>query len=75
MDKQIYFTNEGLEEHLCRSWQEGEWLIFQCPDCGFARKLNWHTAELVLLNAGNSKALHSGAHAPVQGLAGLESSN
>jgi len=66
MAKNIEFSNEGYDHHHCQSWQEGEWLFFQCPHCRFLRKLNWQSNQLVTLNAGDEFALHHGVHRPTQ---------
>ena len=57
--------NQDLVKHQCETWHEGSWIFFSCSTCGFLRKLNYETSELVLIHRGDPMVLHSGSHAPL----------
>ena len=65
MSKHFEFKSEGFEQHTCNGRREGEWLIFECPECGFVRKWNQKTNEMKVTNEGNLNALHKGMFQPV----------
>lgn len=66
MNRKFNDFNTNLERHTCQAWDEGDWVYFHCPNCGFKRKLNWKTGKTVLINPGNIEALHSGMNIPFQ---------
>lgn len=66
MDKKRLKMDSDMERHTCQAWNEGDWVFFHCPDCGFKRKLNWKTSETQLVQPGNPAALHSGMNVPFQ---------
>ena len=53
------FSKEDMDKHLCRTWQEGDWIIMQCLKCSFLRRMNWKTGELYLDHPGRKEALHT----------------
>ncbi|MCB0578033.1 MAG: hypothetical protein KDD10_01820 [Phaeodactylibacter sp.] len=64
MPKRFEFQSKGFEKHSCNSRREGPWLIFECPQCSYARKWNTATNEIKLLDSGAENTLHSGWHEP-----------
>lgn len=57
-------SNTG-KRHVTQSWQEGEWIIFSCPECGQLRKTHWPSGQMQLVEPGDQTALHTGVHNPV----------
>lgn len=53
------FNHEDLEKHICRTWQEGEWIILQCTECNFLRRMNWKTGAVKVDRTGEQEVLHS----------------
>jgi len=64
MSHHMNFQSEGFEKHTCKSRREGDWLIFECPQCDYVRKWNPTTSEMNLVDSGDENALHSGMHQP-----------
>jgi hypothetical protein len=60
----INFNQEHAEKHTCIGHQEGDWIIFTCPECDYQRKMNWLTGE-TRSNNKDSNVLHRGEHFPV----------
>jgi hypothetical protein len=56
--------DDRKDRHECISWHENDWVVFQCPTCGFSRKLNYRNGKMVTLQRGDQNVLHSGIHAP-----------
>ena len=63
--KSYEFKSEGFERHTCNSSKEGEWIIFQCPKCGYVSKMNPRTHEMKVIDIGDETVLHSGMHVPI----------
>lgn len=58
------FNSEDFEKHTCQGRREGDWLIFECPECSYVRKWNPETSEMNLIDRGDENALHSGFFEP-----------
>ncbi|PHN04137.1 hypothetical protein [Flavilitoribacter nigricans] len=56
------FNQEDLERHTCRTWQEGDWIILQCTQCDFLRRMNWKTGALKIDQSGEPQIMHSAQH-------------
>ncbi|MCB0559947.1 MAG: hypothetical protein H6573_05550 [Lewinellaceae bacterium] len=65
MSMNFEFHSEGFEKHSCQGRREGEWLIFECPECSYVRKWNPESNEMNLIDSGDENALHSGMFEPV----------
>ena len=65
MSKYLEFPSEGVEKHTCEGRREGEWLIFECPQCGYVRQWNQTTNEMKVTEQGNPMVLHNGMFQPV----------
>jgi len=64
MSKHFEFNSKGFEKHACTGRREGEWLIFECPECGYVRKWNPKTHQMKVENHGDENALHAGSYEP-----------
>ncbi len=53
-----------FEQHACTSKKEGDWIIFECSQCDYVRKLNYKTREMKV-SGGSMTTVHSGFHVPV----------
>lgn len=60
---EIRFGNtEDGSIHRCESCQEGDWIVFSCPDCyDYERRLNWRTGE-TFSESVHPEIQHSGFH-------------
>jgi len=65
MKTRLVFNTENTEKHVCKSRKEGDWLIFECPKCGYLRHWNPKTNEMNLINSGNARVLHNGSYEPI----------
>lgn len=64
MAKFFELRTEGFNKHTCVARREGNWLIFECPECSYARRWNPATSEMKLVDSGDEAALHSGLFQP-----------
>lgn len=64
-------NGEKTERHLCHSRQEGDWIIYTCPDCDYELRDNWRTGEMTVANA-KADVDHSGSHYPSEYLGSPE---
>jgi|ABPW01.1.fsa_nt_gi hypothetical protein len=60
MKMRFLSEEDGFERHTCKGRKEGDWVIFECPDCNYVRKWNLKTDEMKVVDRGNESALHSG---------------
>ena len=65
MSPYMEFQTEGFDRHTCTARKEGDWIVFECPECGYVRKMHRKTNEIKLVNRGDKNALHSGSYKPV----------
>lgn len=69
-----HFQAQGSTDqthHQCTSHQEGNWIIWRCPQCrGYERRFNWVTNEMRIRNGG-SEALHTGMSTQSQNMEAL----
>lgn len=63
MSKFIDFNSTEWEKHECHSTREGDWIVFECPQCDYTRRMNWKTGEMKV-SGGEMQVLHSGTHLP-----------
>ena len=49
----IHFNFKAqTENHECTAFRNGDWIIFQCPDCpNYERRINWRTGKMIIQNA------------------------
>jgi hypothetical protein len=53
--------------HTCLGRQEGEWVVFTCPECkGFERRINFHTGKMTTRQGENPEVLHVGDFQPAE---------
>ena len=64
MSKQMNPHDFEYEQHRCISKREGDWIIFECPQCDYVRRLNYKTREMTV-TGGSMTTLHSGGYVPV----------
>ncbi len=65
MENKFEFKTDGFEHHQCSSKREGKWIIFQCTQCNYKRKLDTETSKPEVISPGDVNALHTGMHTPV----------
>jgi hypothetical protein len=72
MDNKITFQPHDPEDHACTSHQDGDWVVWRCPQCaGYERRLNLVTGEL-RTRRGGSDARHSGLSTKPQNMEALQ---
>ena len=58
--------NSGQDGHKCKSYRDGDWIVFYCPQChGYERRINWRTGEKKSKNI-VSDIRHSGLYFPLE---------
>ncbi len=62
MSKYFELRTEGFEKHSCESRREGDWFIFECPDCNYIRRWNPKTKEMKVTGDSDENILHSGRY-------------
>ena len=68
---ELIFSGTPKETHHCTSHQDGDWMIWRCPECrGYERRLNWRTGEMQV-QRGGSQAQHTGASTKTQNMENL----
>ncbi|MCB0587548.1 MAG: hypothetical protein KDD06_19805 [Phaeodactylibacter sp.] len=65
MPNHVEFHSEGFDKHACEGRREGDWYIFECPECSYIRKWNPTTNEMNLVDSGDENVLHNGWFKPV----------
>ena len=65
MSKYLQFPAENVVKHTCKGRREGDWLIFECPQCSYVRVWNTSTNEMRVTDFGDENVLHNGRHEPV----------
>lgn len=56
--------SENSDHHECKSFRNGDWIIFRCPECpDYERRLNWRTGEMKVKND-NPEINHKGQYFP-----------
>ena len=58
-----FHNREELEQHQCESRREDDWIIFQCSQCDYTRRINWKTGDMKV-SGGSMYVMHSGSHMP-----------
>lgn len=64
--KTIDFNAHNMEQHVCKSYRNGDWIIFYCEQCpDYERRMNWRTGEMQVKNA-KTEVSHNGFYAPAE---------
>ena len=59
----------GQEVHQCKSYREGDWIVFYCPLCtGYEHKMNLKTDESQVEFGSYAHIRHMGLHAPEESI-------
>jgi len=68
---EITFTGLPEETHHCTSHQEGDWIVWRCPQCErYERRFNARTGEMKIVR-GSSAARHTGTSNGAQNMKAL----
>lgn len=51
--------------HVCKSYRDGEWIVYYCPHCNYEMRENWKTGENKIRNM-KMNIRHSGFYFPVE---------
>jgi hypothetical protein len=63
--KLTFNLNDGEIRHTCKSHQEGDWIVFTCPQCeGYERRININTGKMETRALENNDILHIGNFQP-----------
>jgi len=57
-------SDDEYEIHSCKSYRDGDWIIFYCPICiDYERRINWRTREMKSRNV-KDNVKHLGNYIP-----------
>ena len=46
-DFQFDSSSAENEVHKCKSYRDGDWIIYYCPQCSdYERRINWRTGKM-----------------------------
>ena len=51
------------EKHVCNSFRQGDWIIYNCPQCDYELRENWRTGKLTVRNP-KLNIRHTGSYFP-----------
>lgn len=65
-DQDKFEFPEDPEAHECKSFRNGDWIIFRCPKCpDYERRINWRTGKMKVKND-DPHINHRGQYFPVE---------